>query len=330
MRTTTRRIHALLLALVAVALAVGLTGCSSGDGAGGANGGDSSTAGDSLDASSSEAQRDGVPVEAAAPDADLAYGGDGAEFTAEPADDPLAAERAVIRKGNVSLRADDVGKAQFDVQKVVDEYDGRVTAEETTTDDDGEPAYTRLVLRIPSDSFDEAMTELKGVTGTELDTANTHEDDVTTKLIDTRTRIEAQRRSIARITVLFDRAESIRDIMAIESQLSQRQADLDSLERQAAYLAGQASLSTITVSIDQIPEKKAAPKPKDDDAGFVAGFKAGWDALAAFAVGLATALGALLPWIVAGAIVAPPAWLLARAIRRRFSSSRTARTPSAA
>src|SRR5205085_2583418 len=137
------------------------------------------------------------------------------ELGATPADDPLAAERAVIRKGNVALRADDVGKAQFDVQKVVDRHDGRVTAEETTTDDDGEPAFTRMVLRIPAGSFDEAMTELKAVAGTELDTANTHEDDVTTKLIDTRTRIEAQRRSIARITVLFDRAESIRDIMAI-------------------------------------------------------------------------------------------------------------------
>ena len=52
--------------------------------------------------------------------------------------------------------------------------------------------------------------------------------------------------------------------MAIESELSQRQADLDSLEQQAAYLADQTSMSTIVVSIDQIPAKKAAP-PKDDD-----------------------------------------------------------------
>ena len=136
-----------------------------------------------------------------------------------------------------------------------------------------------MVLRIPSRSFDEAMPDLKAVPDVELDSANTNEDDVTTKVIDTRTRIEAQRRSIARITVLFDRAESIRDIMAIEAELSQRQADLDSLEQTAAYLAGQTTLSTIVVSIDQIPEKKAETEPETDEAGFVAGFKAGWDGL---------------------------------------------------
>ena len=187
-----------------------------------------------------------------------------------------------------------------------------------------------MVLRIPSRSFDEAMQELKAVPDVELESANTHEDDVTTKVIDTRTRIESQRRSIARITVLFDRAESIRDIMAIEAELSQRQADLDSLEQTAAYLAGQTTLSTIVVSIDQIPEKKAKAEPETDEAGFVAGFKAGWDGLVTFAVGLATVLGALLPWLVALAILGPPAWLLVRALRRRLSPSKSGRTPSAA
>ncbi len=113
-----------------------------------------------------------------------------------------------------------------------------------------------MVLRIPVEHFDDAMADLKGVA--ELESANTNEDDVTTKVIDTQTRLKVQKRSIARITTLFDRAESIRDIMAIEAQLSRRQAVLDSLEKQAAYLAGQTTLSTITVSVDQIPEKKAS------------------------------------------------------------------------
>jgi len=246
----------------------------------------------------------------------------------QPAIDAQQIERAVIRKGNVELRADDVGKAQFDVQKVVNRYAGEVTEEKTTTDDDGKPAYTNMVLRIPTDRFNDAMEELKGVEDAELVSANSSENDVTTKLIDTQTRLAAQKRSIARITVLFDRAESIRDIMAIEAELSRRQADLDSLERQAAFLRGQTAMSTITVSIDKIPAKKAAAKPKDDDTGFVAGFKAGWDALTAFAVALATALGAFLPWLVVILIVAPLAWLVARPIRRRIS--KPGRTPSAA
>jgi len=326
MRTTARRTHAPLLALVAVALAVGLAGCSGG---GGDSGADSSAA-DGPAVASGELQADGLTEEAPAPDGDLDFASGGGRAEAEPAVNAQEIQRAVIRKGNVELRSDDVGKAQFGVENVAKRYFGEVTDEETTTDDDGDVAYTSVVLRIPTERFAAAMEDLKGLETAEFVGANSSENDVTTKLIDTQTRLAAQKRSIARITVLFDRAESIRDIMAIEAELSRRQADLDSLERQAAFLRGQSAMSTITVSIDQIPEKKAVTKPKDDDAGFVAGFKAGWDALAAFAVGLATAVGALLPWIVVGAIVGPPLWLLVRAIRRRFSPSRTARTPSAA
>ena len=50
--------------------------------------------------------------------------------------------------------ATDVGKARFDVQKIVDAHDGEVTEEKTETDDDGEVTRSRLVVRVPVDDFD--------------------------------------------------------------------------------------------------------------------------------------------------------------------------------
>jgi hypothetical protein len=231
---------------------------------------------------------------------------------------PIPQTQALIRRGDVELTAGDVGKAQFEVQQVVDRYGGQVSEERTTTGDNGKPAYTRMVLRIPSADFDRAIEALKGLEGADLDSANTSSDDVTRKVIDVRTRLQVQRQSIARITALFDRARSIRDVMAIEAQLATRQAELESLERQAAYLANQTSLSTITVSIDATPVKKAAPK---DATGFLAGLSAGWHGLVATAVALATVLGALLPWLVVLALLGPLALLLARAVRRRVSAA---------
>ena len=99
-------------------------------------------------------------------------------------------------------------------------------------------------------------------------------------------------------------------------------------QRQAAYLRGQTSMSTITVSIDEIPAK--ATKKHEDSTGFIAGLSAGWDALAAFAVALATAFGAVLPWLVVLLVLGLPAWLVGRRLRRRVSAGRTGRTPSAA
>ena len=298
-----------------VVLAVALTGCAGGGDA------DSTAAGGDAGNSLSREAPAAVPAERGAADGvttSQAYEAGGRDALLSVADKPSPTEpqQALIKKGNVSLRADDVDKAQFRVQRVVDAHDGKVTEEKTTTDDDGHAAYTRMVLRIPAAAFDDALAELKDLEGTELDAANTSTDDVTTKLIDTQTRVAAQRRSIARITTLFDRAQSIRDIMAIEAQLSQRQADLESLERQLAYLRGQTSLSTIVVSIDQVPAKKAAPK-KEDDTGFVAGLSAGWGGLKTFAVALATILGAVLPWLVVLVVLGVPTLLLTRAARRR-------------
>ncbi|HEU5036261.1 MAG TPA: DUF4349 domain-containing protein [Nocardioides sp.] len=302
------------LALLSVLLAGALVGCS--------GSGDSSSSGDAGSSGGGAADAIAGDVAAEAPAAPASGRG-----RAAPGPDVMA--RAVIRKGNVELRADDVGAAQSQVQKVVNRYFGQVTEEQTSTDDDGRPAYTNLVLRIPTERFGDAMADLKGIADAELVSANSSENDVSTKVIDTRTRLVAQKRSIARITVLFGRAESIRDIMAIEAELSQRQADLDSLERQAAFLHGQTSMSTITVSIDRTPTK-AAVKKDEDRSGFLAGLSAGWEALAAFAVGIATILGALLPWLVVVAVLGPPAYLAGRAVRRRISAGRSGRTPSAA
>lgn len=317
----TKRAAVPSLALLSVLMAGTLVGCSGGGADSTAAGGGSADSGSV--AAEAPASADRRQLDSLAE----AYDASGGRNRVGPG--PSVMSRAVIRKGNVELRSGDVGAARAEVQKIVNRYFGQVTEEKTSTNDDGKPAYTNMVLRIPTERFGDAMDDLQGIGGAELVSANSSEDDVTTKLIDTRTRVAAQKRSIARITVLFDRAQSIRDIMAIEAELSQRQADLDSLERQLAYLRGQTSMSTITVSIDETPAK-VVTKAGKDESGFFAGLSAGWDALAAFAVGLATVLGALLPWLVVLGILGPPAYLLGRAIRRRVSAGRSGRTPSAA
>lgn len=221
-------------------------------------------------------------------------------------------EGSVISKGTVVLRSRDVAGARFDVRQIVDRYAGEVSDEQTDTDRDGEVVSAHLVLRIPSADFGEAMADLEDVA--DLKFSGRSAKDVTTQVIDTQVRLRAQRRSIARIETLLDRAQNLRDIVLIESQLTRRQADLDSLEQQSAYLRDQTSLATITVDIDH---ERAATEEADDRTGFLVGLSAGWHGLVAVAVGLATAAGALLPWVVVLLVLAVPGWLMVRWLRRR-------------
>ncbi len=223
---------------------------------------------------------------------------------------------AVISIGTVSLSAKDVADARFDVQKVTDRFRGQITDEDTRTDDDGEIHTSRMVLRIPSEDFQRAMDELEQVASLENSTITS--EDVTTQVINNRVRIRAQKASIARIQALLARAQNIGDIIRIEGQLSRRQANLTSLERQQAYLSDQTSMSTITVHLERTPEKAPPKKESEDQAGFVAGLDAGWDTLRTLGIGLATASGALLPFLVVGLVLGLPFWLLVLpALRRR-------------
>ena len=224
-----------------------------------------------------------------------------------------ARQASIISTGTVSLRADDVGDARFEVQKVVDRVGGQVTDSETRTDDDGAVRTARLVLRVPSAEFTETMDALEKVA--DLEASSTTSEDVTTQVVDTNVRIRVQRQSIARIEQLLDRAGSIRDIVAVERQLTDREARLNSLLRQQAYLADQTSMSTITVHLQRHPVDE--PEEEGED-GFLAGLSAGWDALGTVAVGLATVAGAVLPFAVLALVLGLPGWLLVRrAVRRR-------------
>ena len=288
---TNSRVRRLAASTLLATLAVVFTACSSSDDAGGASGGD--------------ALEGDVPAAAPAKSGDTAKRARSAVQT-----------RAVIATGSVTLRGKDVQAARDEVESIVTAHGGTIDDERSTSDDDGELRTTRLVLRFPSADFTATFDELKQVA--ELQSATSKSEDVTTQVINNGIRVRAQARSIQRIEQLLDRAQSIRDIMAIEAQLTRRQAALDSLESQQAWLSDQTSQATITVEINRTD----VPVAEETDRGFLAGLSAGWNGLKATTVGVLTATGALLPFAVVLAVLGPPVWLLARRLVRR-SSGRT-------
>jgi len=233
-------------------------------------------------------------------------------------------DRAVIQTGSVSLRSDDVAKARFELDKLLARYDGLVDDERTVTDKEGEVRMSRLVVRVPAADFDATMTGLSQL-GTLVESTRKAKD-VTTQVIDTDVRIRAQEESLSRVETLLARANSIRDIMAIEAQLTRRQADLDALKQTRAFLSDQTEMSTVTVFIERTDVSPEPAGPTKHHNAFVAGLIAGWDAFTDVGGGLARAGGAVLPF---AALLALLAWPLLLVGRRLAAWSRRT-TPAAA
>lgn len=237
---------------------------------------------------------------------------------------PSVQTRAVIRSGSVRIVVKDLTSARDEVEALLDRYGGFLDEEETTNDAKGRPSSSRLVLRVPEPEFGTVMTALTKVGRTQE--SHRSSEDVTTEVIDVDSRVATQEASLERLRDFLRKATTVDDMIRLESEIAMREAELESLKSQQAYLADQTALSTITVHLTAPP--RVAPPEKSDDQGFLVGLKGGWEALTVFLLGLATLLGALLPFAVALALVGVPTWLLVRALARRRGPAGGAERPT--
>ncbi|MEU9186716.1 DUF4349 domain-containing protein [Streptomyces sp. NPDC048484] len=270
-----------LLSALLLAGALALTGCSGASGDGDSGSADKAAAPDA-------AQEAGTGV------ADSGSGG----AKGEQATAPTELTSHIIHTASLTVQVKDVSKSLAEARTVVENAGGMVGNETTDRDSKGRER-SRVVLRIPADKYEEVRTELEG-SGKLID-LKAKAEDVTEQVVDVESRVKSQQASVARIRELMDRASKLSDVVALEGELSTRQADLESLLAQRASLKDRTSLATITLSLSQPPVKKAAEQ--DDDPGFADALGGGWDAFVTMFRWIALALGAVLPFLVGAALL---------------------------
>ncbi|MBM6403964.1 DUF4349 domain-containing protein [Phycicoccus sp. CSK15P-2] len=240
------------------------------------------------------------------------------------------ADRKLARRAAVSLEVADIAAAADRLRVVAAGKEGIVVAEEMAVEPDA-PAedgttsprpsgYGTVTIAVPTDGLDATLDEVAKV-GTVL-SRTTSTDDVTAQLVDTTSRVKSMQASVDRVRALMADATELSDVVALEAELSRRQADLEALQQQLAGLEDRVALSPVTVNLST----PGAERPEEDPTGFLAGLAAGWDAFTTSVRLLLTLLGALLPFAVAGALVVLPlvVWL------RRRRTPATATPPPAA
>lgn len=248
----------------------------------------------------------------------------GVTGVAEIADAPDG--RQVIRTASVTVEigrartedraADDTGLAAAVAEAAV-KVRALAGAEGYVASSESSGSVASISLRVPASSYESVMKALRGV-GT-VTSSEEKAQDVSAKLVDVGSRIETMKASVTRVRALLARAEKISDVVALESELEQRESDLDSLLRQQSALSGQVALSTITVVVqgrltgvlvagDTEPEQRS---------GFLAGLHQGWNAFTDFLGGAGQVIGALLPFLPLIAILGLAAYWLIRRGRRR-------------
>ncbi len=302
--------------LATAALAAGLTGCSGG-GSGASDSGGGSGADAARAADAPLAARDGLTDEAdafsgAAATDSTAGKSTGKASTRLPEGSFLG--RDVIATAQVTVRTTDVTKAREQVGDLLRRYVGYVAEERTERNRRGETVRSVLQLRVPTEKFDAALTDLEGL-APQVDVDRSTED-VTQQVIDVASRIRTQEISLGRLRRFLDRATTVDGIVRLESEIARREGDLGSLRAQQRQLADLTAESTITVHLEHVAKVEPAPDPKEAGTGFLAGLSTGWGAFTAAVAGLSQAAGVVLPFAVALALVGVPVLVWLRRRRR--------------
>jgi uncharacterized small protein (DUF1192 family) len=224
-------------------------------------------------------------------------------------------DREVITNGYLTVTADDPIDAAGDAVRITERAGGRVDARSETAPTAHDKGSATLRLRIPSDRLTATIDELKAL-GEDPDLSISSVD-VTVEVQDLDARIGALRASVDRLTALLTTATDTDTLIKLESAISERQGDLESMEAQQRSLADQVSMSTLDLNLIS-PEDAPVEKPDT----FWSGLETGWAAFVGFVGFLLVAAGVLLPWLAVAAVIAAVVLLV---VRRK----RPPRTPTA-
>lgn len=218
--------------------------------------------------------------------------------------------RSVVTTGAFTVTADKPLDAATEAVRIVEGAGGRVDARTETAPTENNRGSASLSLRIPSSALTATLDKLKklGTPGN----VSLNSVDVTTQVHDLDARISALRASVDRLTALLATATDTKVLIELETAISERQGNLESMEAQQRDLADQVSLSTVQLDLISVTD---APVEQPDT--FWSGLVAGWGAFTGFVGFLLVALGVLLPWIGVAAIAAAIALLVVRWRRSR-------------
>jgi len=167
-------------------------------------------------------------------------------LTAQP---PGEIERKIIKNADVTVQVDDYDITVEAIKNKVFAMNGYVSNESLSGKGTEGTITGYLQIRIPAVHFDEflsGMDELGKVKG-----RNIYTQDVTEEYVDVESRLKAMRTKEERLLAILSKSGSLSDILAVENELANTRAQLESLQGRLRYLNNRTDFSAVSINIQQ-------------------------------------------------------------------------------
>jgi hypothetical protein len=211
-------------------------------------------------------------------------------------------ERKIIRTATLNMEVEDYNKYYTLLRESVRRTGGYVATEEQTRNE--YRLENTVTIKVPVAQFEEAMQLLAAGTGKDkVMERRINSQDVTTEVVDTKSRLEAKRQVRLRYLELLRQANKMEDILKVQQEINEIQEQIEMAAGRANYLNHASSLSTIQLTFYQVLSPSA---PSTQNPGFFTrlwdAFEKGWAFIKNILIGLITVwplwLGGFVLWML--------------------------------
>jgi hypothetical protein len=158
-----------------------------------------------------------------------------------------ADSRMMIKTGSLELVVKDTEDAVMKITQAATNLSGFVDSSNLYANADGSKSGT-VTVRIPSKSFDDAMSRLKSV-AVKVERESLNGVDVTAQFVDTEGRLKNMKAEEAQYQDIMKRAVKVQDVLDVASRLADVRGRIEQTQGQLNYLSRQIDYSVITVGL---------------------------------------------------------------------------------
>lgn len=158
-------------------------------------------------------------------------------------------DQKIIKTGFLDLTVDDVQETVSKASALAAGAGGYVQESDVSEREDG-TRFGNLAVRVPSERFETTMAELKTY-ATAVNTESSQGQDVTEEFTDLEAQLRNAKAQEEEYLRILGQAETVEEILMVQSYLSSARYTIESLEGRIQYLENRTSYSTISIVMSE-------------------------------------------------------------------------------
>jgi hypothetical protein len=193
-------------------------------------------------------------------------------------------DKKIVKSSSINIEIKNYKSFSSLMRDNIKKFGGYIAQEEQNQSD--YKIENTVVIKVPVDQFDNLVNELTKDQEKIMEKKITSED-VTTDIVDTKSRLETKREVRLRYLDLLKQARNMQDILNVQNEINGIQEDIDASAGRIEYLSHSASYSTINLTYFQIlnASAKETAEPSYGTKVWLS-FKNGWNWIGEVVVGI--------------------------------------------